>query len=472
MVAQVLTANPQSSHSLQSVESHIERLFQEIEVLIKTKKEVENVKKYTVEIKKKISKIDEQIETSKSMIEQCQTMLGLPPGSWVRNGTTKPGKVIELVISGRIPEVHVRWHGASISVPESPAKLTLVSPELVEYFWHGDRRPKLIRRIDGWECDEIAILDRRLAESIEDKSDPDRRFKLAYCKKRIALIDQEDLINLERAVRQGLAVFYRVGEALAEIRDRKLYKQHGFSDFRDYLQEYWGMGKSKAYRLIDSAFVMKNITQEKSVPNWGQNNLPESVPNGGQKNNLTLPNSEAVTRELAKLPPDRQSEAWKKAVETSKDNNPTAAHTKAVVAEIINDSDNSKSINTIQAKTIINAFQVGQLVQIKSDRDRSDKRLVGYKNAYALITKVFEHSVNLQIWAHQIENVAKQDIEAVSESINISAAIEPKYLSLLMENYDSLESFIMNHLHLKLEIRQQMLSNAEKAKQENFAYLI
>ena len=96
---------------------------------------------------------------------------------------------------------------------------------------------------------------------------------------------------------------------------------------------------------------------------------------------------------------------------------------------------------------------MGQLVQIKSDRDRSDKRLVGYKNAYALITKVFEHSVNLQIWAHQIENVAKQDIEAVSESINISAAIEPKYLSLLMENYDSLESFIMNHLHLKLEKR-------------------
>ena len=147
-------------------------------------------------------------------------------------------------------------------------KLVLVSPELVEYFWHGDRYPKLIRRIDGWECDEIAVLDRRLAESIEDKSDPDRRFKLAYCKKRIALIDQEDLINLERAVRQGLAVFYRVGEALAEIRDRQLYKQHGYKDFREYLKEKWNMGKSQAYRLIDSNEVIKNL---------------ESVPHGGQK---------------------------------------------------------------------------------------------------------------------------------------------------------------------------------------------
>jgi hypothetical protein len=282
MVAQVLTASAQSSHSLQSVESHIERLFQEIEVLLKEKKEAENVKKYTVQIKQKISKIETEIETRKLGIEHCQTMLNLPPGSWVRNGTTKPGKVIDLVIAGRIPEVHVRWHGASISVPESPAKLTLVSPELVEYVWNGDRYPKLVRIIDGWECDEIDILDARLAESIENKEDPDRRFKLAYCKKRIEVIDQEDLVNLERAVRQGLQVFYRVGEALAEIRDRKLYKQHGFTDFRDYLREYWNMNKSRAYQLIESAEVMKNITDKKSVHNCGQNLLlAESVHHGG-----------------------------------------------------------------------------------------------------------------------------------------------------------------------------------------------
>jgi hypothetical protein len=402
MVAQVLTASAQSSHSLQSVESHIERLFQEIEVLVKTRKEVENVKKYTVEINKKISKIDLEIETRKLSIEQCQTMLGLPPGSWVRNGTTKPGKVIDLVISGRIPEVHVQWHGASISVPESPAKLTLVSPELVEYFWHGDRYPKLIRKIDGWECDEIAILDQRLADSIKDQSDPDRRFKLAYCKKRIALIDQEDLINLERAVRQGLAVFYRVGEALAEIRDRKLYKQHGFTDFRDYLREYWGMGKSKAYRLIDAAEVMTNL---KSVPHCGQNLLePESVPHGGQ--NL-LPSSERITRELAKAPPEQQAEAWSKAVETAPDHNPTAAHTRAVVAEIINCPD---KISTVQ----IDNFEVGQLVQIKSDR--SDKRLVGYNLSVGMVTLINPTTVKIKILGHEFNNVSPSDLVILDEN--------------------------------------------------------
>ena len=410
---------------------------------------VENVKKYTVEINKKISKIDSEIETRKSMIEQCKKMLGLPPGSWVRNGTTKPGKVIDLVISGRIPAVHVRWHGASISVPESPAKLTLVSPELVEYFWHGDRYPKLIRKIDGWECDEIAVLDRRLAESIEDKSDPDRRFKLAYCKKRIALIDQEDLINLERAVRQGLAVFYRVGEALAEIRDRQLYKQHGYKDFREYLKEKWNMGKSQAYRLIDSNEVIKNL---ESVPHGGQKvgrHVRENLLTQNATEELTLPQSERVTRELAKLPPDRQSEAWSVAVQTSKDNNPTAAHTKAVVASMVSRPD--KLTVQIDAtrfgweashpKAVAN-FEVGQLVQIESDR--SDKRLVGYHRSVGIVTQVQTSTVNLKIWGQIFDNVSPNDLKILDEPNLPAICISPpaeEYKKLLM-NFDSREEII------------------------------
>jgi hypothetical protein len=396
MTSQVLTASAQTLHSLQSVKSHIERLFQEMEVLLKEKKEIKNVKKYTAEINRKISKIDAEIESRKLAIDHCQTMINLPPGSWVRNGTTKPGKVIDLVIAGRVPEVHVQWHGASISVPESPAKLTLVSPELVEYVWNGDRYPKLVRIIDGWECDEIDILDARLAESIENKEDPDRRFKLAYCKKRIEVINQEDLVNLERAVRQGLQVFYRVGEALAEIRDRKLYKQHGFTDFRDYLRDYWNMGKSKAYRLIDAAEVMKNITESKSVPHGGQN----------------YPKSERITRELAKAPSEIQAEVWEKAVETAPDHNPTAAHTRAVVAEIIN-IDNKESLNTISQKTIINDFEVGQIVCIKSDR--SDKRLLGYHMRVAVVIQVNPASVDLKVWGKTISNVSPNDVEILDE---------------------------------------------------------
>lgn len=391
MDAEILTAFAQTSHTLQSVESHIERLFQEIEVLVNQKKEVEDVKKYTADIKKKIKHLEADIENKQRSLVHCQKMLEFPPGSYVRNGTATPGTVINLVIAGQIPEVHVQWHGTTISVPESPGRLTLLNPELVKYVWNGDRYPKLVRIIDGWECDEIEILEEELAESIENKEDPDRRFKLAYCKKRIELINQQDLVDLERAVRQGLQVFYRVGEALAEIRDRKLYKQHGYTDFRDYLREYWHMGKSKAYRLIESAEVMENL---------------KSVPHGGQK----YPDSERITRELAKLPPDQQAVAWEKAVETAGDNNPTASHTKAVVAEIINSTDK-----------LIDSFKVGQLVQIRSvlkdtaPHNRTDSRLVGYHLSIGVVTKVNPVSLDIKIWGQEFSNISPSDLEIVDE---------------------------------------------------------
>jgi hypothetical protein len=437
MVAQILTPDPQTLHSLQSVESHIERLFQEIEALINKKKEVESVAKYTAEIKAKISKIQGQIDHKQQTIAHCQKMLGFPPGSLVRNGTTKPGTVIDLVISGQVPEVHVRWHGATVAVPESPARLTLVSPEMVKYVWYGDRYPKLVRRIDGWECDEIAILDQHLAKAIADLDDSDRRFKIAYCKKRIALIDQEDLVNLERAVRQGLAVFYRVGEALAEIRDRALYKLHGYTDFREYLREEWNMGKSQAYRLIDSSEVISNL---KSVPNWGQkNDSPESVPNWGQKAATVLPNSEAVTRELAKLPLEQQSIAWHKAVATAPDNKPTAAHTKAVVAELVNSRDNQIALQ-------INNFKKGQLVQIKSDR--SDKRLVGYNLSVGVVTAVNPATVNLKIWGEKFNNVSPSDLLILDEQKLPVVCLAPN-----AEQY----RFLLNNFQCKEEILEAAL---------------
>ncbi len=422
MVSQVLTAPAQSSHTLQSVEAYIERLSQKIKVLQTQLEEVKKVPKYTLEIRRKISKIEAEIESRERTVTNCRCMLNFPPGSSVRNGTNKPGKVINLVIAGEIPEVHVQWHGTTFSVPESPTKLTLVEPKLLGYVWNGDRYPKLIRPFDGIECDEILILEQELSKCAADRNDPDRSFKIIYIKKRITLIDKLDLDNLERAVKQGLEVFYRVGEALAEIRDRALYKQHGYKDFRQYLKEKWNMGKSQAYRLIDSNEVINNLKQE-SVPHGGQNILDfESVHHGGQK---ILPGSERITRELAKLPSEQQSEAWKKAIETAGDNNPTAAHTKAVVEQIINDSDNKEFLLTINSKNInncpdnsftvqINNFEVGHLVQIKSDR--SDKRLVGYNLSVGVVTQINPATVNLKIWGQKIDNVSPNDLKILDES--------------------------------------------------------
>ena len=96
-----------------------------------------------------------------------------------------------------------------------------------------------------------------------------------------------------------------------------------------------------------------------------------------------------------------------------------------------------------------NSFEVGNIVFIRSNR--SDKRLVGYNSAKALITEVFEHSVNLKVWSHEIENVAKQDIKKATGKVSICALVEPVYLKLLMGKYDSLEDFIVGSLGMKAE---------------------
>ncbi len=59
-------------------------------------------------------------------------MLKFKPGDWVRNGSTRPGQVIEQKIAGRIPEVHVLWWQNTVPVPERPRLLKLIEPADLE----------------------------------------------------------------------------------------------------------------------------------------------------------------------------------------------------------------------------------------------------------------------------------------------------------------------------------------------------
>lgn len=141
----------------------------------------------------------------------------------------------------------------------------------------------------------------------------------------ISITESKRLIELENIVKRGLKHFTEVGEALAEIRDAKLYRIE-FMNFEDYCREKWGMSKTQANRLVDSAEVSEDLT-------------PIGV----------KPKNEAQSRPLAKLesPQDRQA-AWKDAVETS-GGNPTARDVEASVRRIkpiegvtLGDSDQKK----------------------------------------------------------------------------------------------------------------------------------
>jgi hypothetical protein len=66
--------------------------------------------------------------------------------------------------------------------------------------------------------------------------------------------EQGRLAELEAVVERGIKVFYEVGVALLEIHSDRLYRAT-HSRFEDYLDERWGMSRSRGYRLMDAARV-------------------------------------------------------------------------------------------------------------------------------------------------------------------------------------------------------------------------
>jgi protein gp37 len=114
---------------------------------------------------------------------------------------------------------------------------------------------------------------------------------------------------LESVIDAGMQTFVHVGNALLEIRDSRLYRtSHG--TFEDYCRERWSMERRHAYRLIDAAQVVENVS------NWTQ-----------------IPVTESQARPLTVLEPEQQREVWQRAVETATNGKVTAAHVQAVVNE-------------------------------------------------------------------------------------------------------------------------------------------
>ena len=122
----------------------------------------------------------------------------------------------------------------------------------------------------------------------------------------ITIEESRDLTRLETTIAKGLQTFVEVGEALAEIRDRKLYRiEHG--SFDDYLETKWKISRSRASRLIQAAEVVKLL------------------PTGNR------PATERQARPLATLPPGQRAAAWSAAVKASPSGTPTAKAVEAAV---------------------------------------------------------------------------------------------------------------------------------------------
>lgn len=135
----------------------------------------------------------------------------------------------------------------------------------------------------------------------------------------LTLPEAQALTNCEAVIERGLAVFQEVGLALMNIRDQRLYRAD-YGTFEEYCDQRWGMQRRHAYRLMDAATVVQNVS------NWTQNansDLGTNVP--------TLPANEAQARPLTLLPREQQGDAWREALETAPNGKVTAQHVNRIV---------------------------------------------------------------------------------------------------------------------------------------------
>lgn len=160
--------------------------------------------------------------------------------------------------------------------------------------------------------------------------------------------EKQDLKKYESLISKGLNTFLEVGKALAEIRDRRLYRET-HKTFERYCKETWDLSKGYAYQQIGgyetvtlleskmSAIADKNDPEQNActscehrkgmankafkgvrIPNChGKCTRPEGLcekvtdPAPEPSRDILLPINEAQTRPLTKLKdPDDQVKAW------------------------------------------------------------------------------------------------------------------------------------------------------------------
>lgn len=117
------------------------------------------------------------------------------------------------------------------------------------------------------------------------------------------------LSECERIIEKGVGTFVEVGNALAEIRESKLYRA-SHSTFESYCQERWGFTKRRANQLIEAAGVAEEMGS--MLPK-----VSASVETSSVETKAVLPSARAAEA-VARVPKSDRAAVVKKAAEGGK----------------------------------------------------------------------------------------------------------------------------------------------------------
>ena len=140
----------------------------------------------------------------------------------------------------------------------------------------------------------------------------------------LATTEKARLAACEIVIRSGKSAFIEVGNALAEIRDGKLYRAE-FRSFETYCKAKWGLSKAHAYRQIDAAKIAAETSPiGDKVSTDSENSSPGTTPE--------IPN-EATARAVASVPKDDRQEVVEEAAKSGPLTAASVAKAAAKVAE-------------------------------------------------------------------------------------------------------------------------------------------
>jgi hypothetical protein len=190
-----------------------------------------------------------------------------------------------------------------------------------------------------------------------------------------------DRLHLERRVERA---FFEAGKALAELRDRRLYRST-HKTFEQYCKDRFGYTRIAASYKIAAATVMDNLLTnglQKEEIATDELQTPKMLTNGLQ----ILPNNERQVRPLVSLEPEVQREAWQKAVEEAGGKVPSGRIVKDVVQRIM------------ERTRVPNTYQLGEVCQILA---KDNPELRGKGGCWGIVNHVGEFSCTVTMWDGQ-----------------------------------------------------------------------
>ena len=197
----------------------------------------------------------------------------------------------------------------------------------------------------------------------------------------LTVIEKTELEELETVIKQDMGAYYRVGCALAKIRDSRLYRET-HSTFEAYCKDRWEMKRAHAYRLIESASVKDHLSPMGDIQ----------------------PINERQARPLTKLATaEAQREAWETVVETAPEGKITAYH----VSKVVNGKLKIHIIDNVNKMK-------HEIKKIRKEHIVNEEVRKAYDAFYWQV-----QNAKLEKWAHTSKQACLQMVEWINDLIEI-----------------------------------------------------